>query len=263
MALMAPDLPPSSATQPISLPRMVLALHMLCHVLPVKQHLLELAPLAIKLGAGVHWPEHRVRIGLGIHVGRDSRFGVCLSTWHAVMAKSGGVDQGGDAFAECPIFSLQGGIPVLEDGNFGAQAFDVDCAGADLRHFLRGPGACLLMVIFMDLLFESARRAGCCACIGKKGATCSTPNATPSGMASKRCRAAMRAEIPMGMFSGGYANRPATTVIMPVVLKSCRIARVVKLVDTRDLKSRVRKDVPVRFRSRAPGTCSKQSREVH
>ena len=30
------------------------------------------------------------------------------------------------------------------------------------------------------------------------------------------------------------------------------LARVVKLVDTRDLKSLVRKDVPVRFRPRAP-----------
>ena len=36
------------------------------------------------------------------------------------------------------------------------------------------------------------------------------------------------------------------------VLKSRRAARMVKLVDTRDLKSRARKGVPVRFRFRAP-----------
>jgi hypothetical protein len=46
------------------------------------------------------------------------------------------------------------------------------------------------------------------------------------------------------------------------VLKSRLVARVVKLVDTRDLKSRVRKDVPVRFRSRAPTTCITQYQAV-
>ncbi len=41
-------------------------------------------------------------------------------------------------------------------------------------------------------------------------------------------------------------------MFVQAVLESCLVARVVKLVDTRDLKSRVRKGVPVRFRSRAP-----------
>ena len=36
-------------------------------------------------------------------------------------------------------------------------------------------------------------------------------------------------------------------------------ARVVKLVDTRDLKSLVRKDVPVRFRPRAPNNDGRDS----
>ena len=46
-------------------------------------------------------------------------------------------------------------------------------------------------------------------------------------------------------------------VFRPICYNASPLARVVKLVDTRDLKSLARNGVPVRFRSRAPvpGSC--------
>lgn len=74
--------------------------------------------------------------------------------------------------------------------------------------------------------------------------------------------------MPVFTSTGGIRENPESAlfflsinsvqVFRPICYNASPLARVVKLVDTRDLKSLARNGVPVRFRSRAPvpGSCT-------